>query len=264
MNCAVQTDRLAHYRKGFTFVEIMVVIVILGVLSAVGVPKVFGIVEKTREELDVLKLFYLRDALNEALLDDSDALSNSDYITKEKDQAKKSQKYEALSKALKGDQGVTLFVMELKNGVSINVQGSHGSANNSVNMCQLIGSAGTWYEALSRAGFDGVADIVKARLNKTDFNKVDQSKTSYTANKDGNNWRTAPKKPMFVSQSLNHGKDNSNFRLSMNIQWSGKNEGSHSVEVFLLTNGGKWNSAYKGDQGICFSTYGPIGCANTK
>ena len=251
-------------RQGFTLVEIMVVIVILGVLAGIGMPKVMGMSEKAREELDALKLFYLRDALNKALIENHEALSNAEFISNEKDAAKKAQKESALSKALKGDQGVTLFVMELKNGVSINVQGSHGSANNSVNMCQLIGDGGTWYNALNEARFEGVADIVKARLGKTDFNKIDQKHTTYTAKKDGNNWRTAPKNPMFVSQALNAGKDNNNFRLTMNIQWSGRKEDSHSVEVFLLENGKKWNSAYRGNYGVCFSTYGPAGCKNSK
>lgn len=35
-------------RKGFTLVEIMVVVVILGVLAGVGVPKLFGVIAKAR------------------------------------------------------------------------------------------------------------------------------------------------------------------------------------------------------------------------
>ena len=35
-------------RKGFSLVEIMVVVVILGVLAGVGVPKLFGVIAKAR------------------------------------------------------------------------------------------------------------------------------------------------------------------------------------------------------------------------
>ena len=35
-------------RKGFSLVEIMVVVVILGVLAGVGVPKLFGVIAKSR------------------------------------------------------------------------------------------------------------------------------------------------------------------------------------------------------------------------
>ena len=35
-------------KNGFTLIEIMVVIVILGVLAAVGVPKMFGVIAKAK------------------------------------------------------------------------------------------------------------------------------------------------------------------------------------------------------------------------
>ena len=35
-------------RKGFSLVEIMVVVVILGILAGVGVPKLFGVIAKAR------------------------------------------------------------------------------------------------------------------------------------------------------------------------------------------------------------------------
>jgi prepilin-type N-terminal cleavage/methylation domain-containing protein len=179
-------------KDGFTLIELMVVIVIMGVISAVAVPNIFGLVEKSREKVDLMKLFYLRDAINRALIEDEAALSNSAYIA-DASGDEKTNRQNKLDGALEGNQGVTLFVIEVKNGVSVNVQGSHGKANDNVNMCQLIGSGGTWYTALKESGFDGVADIVASRLNKTDYNKLDQSSSSYYAKKDGSNCGHTPR-----------------------------------------------------------------------
>ena len=62
-------------RKGITLIELMVTIAIMGFLVTVALPNVFGVAEKTREKVDLLKLYYLRDALNRALIEDLDALS---------------------------------------------------------------------------------------------------------------------------------------------------------------------------------------------
>ena len=42
---------------------------IMGFLATVAVPKFFGVAEKTREKADLMKLYYLRDALNRALIE---------------------------------------------------------------------------------------------------------------------------------------------------------------------------------------------------
>ena len=252
-------------KHGFTLIEVMVVIIIMGLLAGIAVPTVFGIIERSRENIDRLKLFYLRDALNRALVEDENALTNSPYISNEKNADVKAQRLSALSTALAGSQGVTLFVIEVKNGVSVNVQGSHGSANNSVNMCSLIGDGGTWYDALKSSGFDGVADIVAARLKNQDFSKIDQSSTSYNATRDGSNWRTYPKNPMFISRALNQGDCSGNYRLTMNFKWSGGNADSRSLEVALLPNGGNMESnAFMTEHGVCFSTVGNSGCKSFK
>ncbi|MBR2074172.1 MAG: prepilin-type N-terminal cleavage/methylation domain-containing protein [Fibrobacter sp.] len=242
-------------RRGFTLIEVMIVIVIMGLLAGIAVPNIMGLIERSRENIDRLKLFYLREALNRALVDDANALMNTAYTSGNK------ANQDSLTKYLKGTQGVTLFVIEVKNGVSINVQGSHGKANNSVNMCQLIGDGGTWYNALMEAGFEGVADIVASRLDKTDYSKLDQSNTSYYAKKDGSNWRTYPKSPMFISKALNQGDCSGNYRLTMNFRWSGGDASSRSVEVALLPSSGNMNNkAFKTEHGVCFSTEGDNAC----
>ena len=281
-----------HTKHGFTMIEIMVVIVILGVLAGIGAPKLIGYSEKVKEKADLMKLYYLRDALHKALIVNGEALYNSSYLSSgnEEDNEKNLKK---LKSALSSESGVALFVIEMKGGAAMNVQSQHDYANKSANMCQLIGDAGTWYEALKEARFDGVAEIVAYRLQTKDNGGIKKSikengrPTSFTVVEDGSNYRTYPNAPMFISKELNYGKaaglnaitsqgsgksaNKTNYRLTMSVQWTGGNESSHSVEVALLPNGGKMRtkstgrgSAFLTDRGTCFSTYGDIGCADYK
>ncbi|MBO6076560.1 type II secretion system protein [Fibrobacter succinogenes] len=278
-----------HTKHGFTMIEVMVVIVILGVLSAIGVPKIIGYTEKTKEKADLMKLYYLRDALNKAIIINGEALYNSSYLSSG-DESTNQKNRDKLKGFLENESGVTLFVIEMKGGASMNVQASHGSANNTANMCELIGDAGTWYDALKEARFEGVADIVAYRKKtnnntgiKNDVEKNGKSHSTFTVKEDGSNWRTYPNTPMFISSELNYGKaagldkitsqgnNKTNYRLTMSFQWTGAKESSHSIEVALLPNGAKMynksngrGGAFLTDRGVCFSTYGDRGCADYK
>ena len=278
-----------HTKHGFTMIEIMVVVVILGVLAGIATPKLMGYTEKVKEKADLMKLYYLRDALNKALIQNGEALYSSAYLSSGDDEANK-KSLKKLKSALSNESGVALFVIEMKGGAAMNVQSQHDYANKSANMCQLIGDAGTWYEALKEARFDGVAEIVAYRLQTKDNGGIKKSikengrPTSFTVVEDGSNYRTYPNTPMFISKELNYGKaagldaitsqtkgdksNKTNYRLTMSIQWTGGQESSHSVEVALLPNGAKMRDkstgkggAFLTDNGTCFSTYGDIGCA---
>lgn len=245
-----------HTKHGFTMIEIMVVIVILGVLAGIGAPKLLGIVEKSRQEIDVLKLYDLRNALNKALLEDGEALNNYTAVKKDNDRQKT---LNSLNSKLAA--GAPLFILELDQGHSINVSGTHKEAPT---ICEIIGTGGTIYNALQEAGFGDVAEIVRQRIlknNNVDLNSQNYTVSSYT-NENGTFNRTTPKHPLFTSRALTEAPSGK-IRLTMNIQWSGGNPNSHSVEVYLVPAKGAWNAAFKTDYGICFSTYGPAGCAQS-
>ena len=68
-------------KHGFTLIEVMVVIIIMGFLAGILVPIALGAIERSRENIDRMKLFYLREALNRALVENEDALFNSAFVT---------------------------------------------------------------------------------------------------------------------------------------------------------------------------------------
>lgn len=256
-------------KRGITLMELMVVIAIMGILSTVAMPKLFGFGEKAREKIDLMKLYDLRNAINLALIEDIDALTTYDPVTG----VDRNQLDSALATGMSSDKGATLFVIELHKNLSINVQGSHGSANDkikingkdySINVCKMIGDGGTFYSALRDANFDGVAEIIEARLkNKHKSGGDTYTSTEYQNSAGKPDYRTAPKRKLFQSKALNVGSDTTNTRYTMSVHWSDP-DNPYSVEVYLSPSNGSYESAYLSKYGTCFSTYGRKGCKNKK
>ena len=128
----------------------MVVIVVLGILSGIAVPKVLGHIEKTKEKADLMKLYCLREALNRALLENSEALYKSSFVSSGDKAADNLSK---LKKKLASETGVDLFVIEMRPDLHTNIQNNHASINKDSEMSKLIGESGTWYDALKDSGF---------------------------------------------------------------------------------------------------------------
>ena len=250
--------------RGFTLIEVMVVIAIMGLLAGIAVPNIMGIIERSRENIDLTKLFYLRDALNKALVEDEGALTKT-TTAKNLSASDRTALENKLKTGLEYSRGATLFVFEVHSGLTVNVQDSHSEANNTYNVSAIIGTSGTWYNALKEAGFEGVADIVADRITGN-YKKNTDTYTSFQWHDDKKNkdWqRTAPRTPMFISQFLNKGKKSENTRYTVNVRWTDVKNPRHSLEVFILPNGKSWDSALRSDHGVCFSTYGPAGCAHS-
>lgn len=259
----MRMQKLNKRKSGFTLIELMVVIAIMGIISAVAVPSILGMVEKSKEKVDLLKLYHLRDALNRALIENGSALYNNASVADS-----------ILDKALKSKTGVDLFIIEMRPDLPGNVQNRHSNINGGSQMSKLVGSSGTWYEALKESGFNGVAEILIAREHGNDWKKDGEKFYSYeyTGANGKKDYRTYPKEQLFMSKLLNRGpaagpkSGQTNYRVKVSFQWSKLDEHSRSLEVALIPkdkimweNGS--GSALLSDNGVCFSTYGPSGCA---
>lgn len=251
---AVQNKRKA----GFTIIELMVVIIIVNLLSGVAVPKLTDYIEQTRQRIDLMKLYYLRDALNRALYE-GDILD----IDESKTCSGKQNNKDNLNKFLASKDGVTLFIIELHDILPANYQPNNENRfKDAQNMCGILTGGGFWADALADAGFGAVANILIDRQNN---NYQSQKNKGYTAYKVKINnqdwWRTFPTQPLFVSRALN-GDPNAAItgvggqnRYKFKIRWTKGNAKSHSLEVFIQNAQGTDNGyPFTTRQGICFST----------
>lgn len=223
------------WKGGFTLVELMVVIIIVNLLSGVAIPKCTDLIEKTKERTDLLKLFYLRDAIDRALYEDQVTNFNTNNTC-----GSSAKTAEALACYLSDKDGVNLFVIEIHKNAPANYQGINDKAKGN-SMCGLVYGGGFWESALKEAGFGAIADIVSDRANNNNFNE--KSKTYTTLKNSVNGWtRTYPTIPIFKSRALTSTNDDrfggaghtgDQKRLTMRVRWQRCQESSHSVEVFL-------------------------------
>ena len=248
-------------KAGFTIIELMVVIIIVNLLSGIAIPKMTDLIERTRQKIDVIKLYQLRDALNRALYED-----NVGNVSEGKHGTCGDVSKSSLDTYLKSNKGVSLFIIQRSSSMPVNYQGVQGQAKSN-NMCGLMYSGGFWSTAFKEAGFEAVADIIADRAAG---DKINENSSTYTATKNQLNdkwWRTTPKRPIFISHFLTNDPTQttaSNTSIVLRVRWSGGRPESNSLDVFFATDGGDYRSAIRSRQGVCFSTLGDAGCKNTK
>lgn len=253
------------WKGGFTLVELMVVIIIVNLLSGVAVPKLTDFIERTRQKIDLMHLYYLRDAANRALY--GDVAQNIKEGKQGKDCAANS--IDSLNKWLTDQKGVTYFIIELNESMPVSYQGTHNTMKNH-NMCGLMYSAGFWSDALKEAGFGAVADIVADRdehKNYKTYKPTTYTAVENTADPGKGYYRTYPNTPIFRSRFMTvdgaaKGKDNT--RIAMKMIWTNLDSNSHSLEVFLGGQHDTYRKALLSRQGICFSTMGSAGCKESR
>ena len=181
--CSLKVPQGASQNKwkgGFTLIELMVVIIIVNLLSGIAIPKCTDLIEKSREKMDVLKLYYLRDALNRALYeseyDNNTLSSNKSGYTACKDVSKAN-----LDKGLK--EGLALFIIQRSKTMPVNYQGVHSTAGtNNIADIEVVCTSGEvdidWIRFLGEN-----EEMPKAPQLTDYFNKVTTS--SATPDQDG-------------------------------------------------------------------------------
>lgn len=247
------------WKGGFTLVELMVVIIIVNLLSGVALPKVTDYVERTRQKLDLLQLYYLRDALNRALYESDVHTADAVVGTNACNDVSAAN----MDKYLTDSKGMLLFVVEQNSSWTVNYQGS-GKGAGTNNMCGLLITGGFWSSAFKDAGFGAIGDIINARAHNNDFKNY--AKPTFTAKQLSNGWwRTAPTKPIFISKFMNNDRSTgtNQTRFAMKIQWTGMNPNSHSLEVFFAEDEKTWQQSLLSRLGTCYSTYGQAGCTKS-
>lgn len=243
-------------KSGFTIIELMVVIIIVNLLSGVAVPQLSDYIERSRQKIDLMKLYYLRDALDRAMYEDD--ILRLDESTK---CSGRQNSKDNLSKWLATKDGVTLFIMELHDDLPANFQPDNKNRiSDDQNMCGVLTSESFWSDALRDAGFDAIANILIDR--QTGNYKKDKGYTAYKVKINNQDWwRTFPTKPLFISRAMNGdptaaktgvgGQNRYNFK----IRWSKGDPKTHSLEVFFqAAQGTDAGYPFTTRQGTCFST----------
>lgn len=261
-------------KAGFTIIELMVVIIIINLLSGVAIPKVTDLIEKSKERIDLLKFFYLRDALDRALYEDDVTRIDETEGSKCGSTVNNAN---TLSNWLEEEKGVSLFIIELHDKFPPNYQAENNSrTKDNHNMCGLLSTDGFWSQAFRDAGFGAVADIVYARAkgakNDRDFKNYPGDyvvKKETGAGSSGNEtwYRTYPKTPLFESKVMNgdplaKSGNNGQNRYSFKIRWTNCDKNTHSLDVFLAKDGS--TNVLTSRLGTVFSTATNMTCPAKK
>lgn len=142
--------RIYSSKKGFSLVEIMVVIVIMGVLAAVATPKIFAMVERTNRKIDAANAIEMRNILQRAY--------HSEVIV-----FPENSNYNVTIDNQRVNAGLSVAVFVNKNGINY----YRGSGSVLVNGGDYHSDNGVAYRRIQRlfeeAGFTNVAVQSKAK-----------------------------------------------------------------------------------------------------
>jgi len=217
---------LVSKKKGFTLIEIMVVVVIMGILAGVAVPKLSGLIEKSRQKIDLTQLYYIKDSINRHILSD-DALDGFKNFS-----ATNAGPYKrkTLNDWLSHTDGLSLLLIDISRGVTRYNLGNVGNDN------------------------PILKDVFKEMGLGDEFSKAVKYGASGYGNGSGDH---IVGKALFISNALNKmenkgGIIKGNGTYVISACWKNQKPDSREIDVVLTQN--NFKNPYKSTMGVCFST----------
>ena len=211
-------------KKGFTLIEIMVVIVIMGILAGVAVPKLFGLIEKSRERIDVAWLFYIRDAFDRALVQEG-ALSN--FLSKN-DNGQSNKGLKTATHLMNDKAGMIAFQYKMQLGSRKIIRYCQGDLTDP----SAYQSGSLLYDALAELGLGNIISSMPS------VNNINNKEWTFQ---------------MFKSKTMNDDK-NKHIRIRFKNGVHGKTDVIPTDPAILVWIGGDYDNPYKGTYGTCFTT----------
>jgi len=211
-------------KQGFTLIEIMVVIVIMGILAAVAVPNLLGVVEKSREKIDVAWLFYIRDAFDRGLVQEG-ALNN--FLSKN-DNGQSNKGLKTVTHLMNDKAGMIAFQYKMQLNPKKIIRYCQGDLTDQ----SAYQPGSLLYDALAELG---LGNIISTMPSANNINKKE--------------WTFQ----MFKSKTMNDGQ-NKHIRIRFKNGKHGKTDMVPTDPTIMVWIGGDYTNPYKGTYGTCFST----------